>query len=172
MGLLLMRCADCASWITATKVVYDGDGSVIEIDRAPAGKGRCTCLGIDTAPGFACQSFSAGDVHEILTHKPGAPWEHSHAGPCPDCRGAGSAHDTACRRCAGTGKVRHYDDGYIGEEQTRLHPMELAAVRPRAPACTGCGAALDRAWANCPHCGARTEKPEQTRVIADDLRTA
>jgi hypothetical protein len=29
-------------------------------------------------------------------------------------------------RCVGTGGVRYYDDGYVGEEATRRHPKEPA----------------------------------------------
>ena len=36
-----------------------------------------------------------------------------------------------CGRCQGIGQVRFYDDGYVGEESTRRHPME-----PPPPAAT------------------------------------
>lgn len=121
------RCFNCAHWIMSHKIVY-GDGSEIVVPLAAVGKGNCRQLGIDTNPDFGCQAHSPGDVHAIITHKEGAPWENYEYRPCPDCGGRGSTPGAGlCYRCYGTARVRFYDDGYVGEEQTRLHPKEREA---------------------------------------------
>lgn len=121
------ECAGCANWITKRETVYE-DGSRIVTYAAPdETAARCELLKIDTASNFGCNSFAPGE-HTVVTEKTGAPWQHWKMGPCPNCQGAGSSGG-ACHRCAGTGNVRFYDDGYIGEEQTRKHPKE-AEVAP------------------------------------------
>ena len=112
-----MNCKTCKNWVTERSTAY-GDGSVIVNFRAPDGKGACVPLGLETAADFGCNKYESGGPTVEMSFKGGAPWSHSVAGPCPDCGGTG------CRRCAFTGKVRHYDDGHVGEEQTRLHPRE------------------------------------------------
>jgi len=50
--------------------------------------------------------------------------------PCPECTGIDMKQIYASpvgnrgHRCAGTGLVRLYDDGYVGDEQTRMHPKQ------------------------------------------------
>lgn len=161
-----MRCDSCVRWKTAEKTIY-GDGSIVVNQQAPEGKGHCLQLDIDTAPEFGCTSFAEGDAHEIVHRKEGAPWQHSHAGPCPDCTGNGNAGDGACHRCAGTGKVRHYDDGYVGEERTRLHPREREhAAKPK---CAKCGREVDVDWKVCPTCGNKLDAETTTEVVEDPL---
>ena len=117
-----MRCDECEHWTLSRQTHYE-DGSAIATFTAPSGKGHCDLLNLDTAPEFGCTSFRASNIHVVITHKAGAPWQHFKMGPCPDCSGAGSS-GSACHRCAGTGIVRYYDDGFVGEEQHRLHPKE------------------------------------------------
>jgi hypothetical protein len=123
-----MRCSECKHWLLEERTIY-GDGTVMVIKLIPSDgivRGKCRALNMDTVADFGCNRFVAGTLadQEIVTHKEGAPWQNSHAGPCPDCNGKGNSGDGACHRCAGTSKVRYYDDGYIGEEQTREHPKE------------------------------------------------
>jgi hypothetical protein len=165
MGLLL-RCDGCQKW-TVKRVTRYGDGSEVVNWKAPDGKGRCGVLDIDTAGDFGCTSFEAAAAsdapHVVGNWKNGAPWQHHASGPCPDCRGRGS--DTGvCRRCAGTGKVRYYDDGFIGEEQTRLHPKEKETAEPLK--CWKCATlVVDLKWIHCPVCGARLETPMETENV-------
>lgn len=120
-----MRCADCENWLLEHRTVY-GDRSLIIKALAAEGKGHCLILKQDTTPEFGCTHFRPGDTHHTEVRKDGAPWQNFDMVACPDCRGAGcTVQGPACHRCAGTGKVRSYDDGYVGEEQTRLHPEEL-----------------------------------------------
>jgi hypothetical protein len=161
-----MHCSDCSHWVIARTTLYQ-DGSSVDTFRAADGSGRCGELHIDTAPSFGCMAFAAGDGHVVYSHKLGAPWQHSHAGPCPDCNAAGHQGSTACHRCAGTGKVRHYDDGYIGEEQSRLHPKEKANREP--PQCPHCAKRIDLEWIACPHCGKRLDRPMPTEIISFEI---
>jgi len=116
-----MKCEDCGHWTLARVTRFD-DGSEVVRFKAPEGSGLCTELNMNTAPDFGCTKFVPGD-HVEIEIKSGEPWQNWRDGPCPGCQGVGS-HGTACHRCAGTGNVRYYDDGFIGEEQTRLHPKE------------------------------------------------
>lgn len=118
-----MNCIECARWLRESRTIY-GDGTVIVGGRPQ----WCRALDRHTDPDFGCVKYAPaapGDQIEE-TRKDGAPWQNWSMGPCPDCRGAGNAGDAACHRCTGTGNVRHYDDGYIGEERTRRHPNETA----------------------------------------------
>lgn len=141
----MTQCTNCKFWTTRNVTQYT-DGSVVVNFESPDGRGVCSVLGQLTDHDFGCNKFVTGTEHEFVSEvKEGAPWQHSHAGPCPDCSGAGSSEGVGagCRRCVGTGKVRHYDDGHVGEERTRKHPMELDqpveenpsyhVVQPRKP---------------------------------------
>lgn len=125
MGLLLMKCLDCAQWIIYRKTRY-GDGSEVITFQAPDGKGHCSHLNIVTEPNFGCTYFlqQLNNDHVVWSKKDGAPWAHWVMGDCPDCQAKGSNNDSACHRCAGTSKVRYYDDGFVGDERTRKHSQE------------------------------------------------
>lgn len=126
-----MGCDNCANWTVRRRRLYENGDEIITYD-APAGKGHCDALGIDTAPTFHCGAFAPGWEHLRTERITGKPWEHWKHGPCPDCGGRGSTPEMGmCQRCYGTSRVRFYDDGYIGEEQTRIHPKER-----EAPQCT------------------------------------
>lgn len=125
------RCDTCGNWLLERKAIY-GDGTEIVTHRAPDGKGRCRVLDTYTDPGFGCVSHELGG-HVDVINKEGAPWQNWVVDACPDCKGQGTithgVNDghldySVCGRCVGTGKVRHYDDGYIGEERHRRHPKE------------------------------------------------
>ena len=163
-----MNCLGCAHWILARTTAY-ADGSMIDTFRAPEGKGRCESLNIDTAPDFGCTGYAedGGHPHVITTHKVGAPWQHWKMGPCPDCSGKGNAGDGACHRCAGTHQVRYYEDGFIGEERTRLHPKERE-VAPK-PTCGGCKREIDIGWVACPFCGHKLEPVAAVEKVEDPL---
>lgn len=120
------RCVFCRHWIVKRRRLY-ADGSEVVLFEAPRGRGRCQMLAQETDPNFGCRSFEAAPEggHVATELIEGAPWQHWKMGACPDCGGRGSGvAGGACRRCAGIGQVRHYDDGHIGEERTRRHPKE------------------------------------------------
>jgi len=120
----MSNCKDCSNWVLERRRRYS-DGTEITLFEAPSGKGFCDILRMETEPDFGCNKFKSafpwGGVS--IENVEGAPWEHFKMGPCPDCNGTGGG-ESACHRCAGIAKVRFYDDGYIGEEQTRRHPKE------------------------------------------------
>lgn len=128
-----MKCSDCGNWITERISVYS-DGSKIVNYTADEGKGCCSILNTVTTPDFGCLSFVEGD-HRVITHKTGALWDYWVNGVCPECDGRGSHIDRNghCGRCVGTGHVRYYEDGYIGEEKTRLHPKEKELYKEPEP---------------------------------------
>lgn len=167
-----MRCDGCENWTTARVTRY-GDGSEVVNWKAPNGKGRCSILDLDTPEAFGCTSYVAlvnASVsvptttipHVVSSWKNGAPWQHWTMGPCPNCRGLGS-DSGVCRNCAGTGKVRYYDDGFIGEEQTRLHPKEKENAEPLR--CRNCKETVDVKWKACPMCGTRLEPVAETEYV-------
>ena len=124
------NCKDCGNWLLERKTTYD-DGSEVINYKSPEGKGNCQILKADTPPDFGCNSFEIGDHYEI-THKSGTPWQNWYYGVCPTCNGRGNpGNSRPCEQCVGTGHVRYYDDGFIGEERTRLHPKE--SEPPPAP---------------------------------------
>lgn len=119
-----MNCGGCKLWVTKRFRVYD-DGQEIAFFQASPGKGFCEYLANETSPDFGCLKFEAGQDHVEIIHISGLAWQHFKMGPCPDC-----AVDAAgCYRCAGTKLVRYYDDGYVGEERTRLHPIEAERLK-------------------------------------------
>lgn len=170
-----MSCANCSNWITARKTLY-GNGEEVVNWSAPTGKGACKMLGIDTPAEFSCQGFTVGDEHvEILDRKPGAPWQNWTMIPCPGCSGRGSppgganpgetVYVRACTRCAGTGHVRRYDDGFEGDEQTRMHPKEKrGSIFCPNPKCARVIESAD--WKTCPHCGQKLDAMAATEEIA------
>ena len=119
-----MRCDSCVFWTLRRVNLYD-DGSEIETYHAPDGVGHCRQLDLDTQHDFGCNKWEAGE-HLVYTNKTGAPWQNWKFGPCPDCKGVGChmvEMRPACMHCAGLGKVRYYDDGYIADK-TWDHPKE------------------------------------------------
>lgn len=124
----MSTCQSCLRWVTQRRRAYS-DGTEITVFTAPVGKGMCELLSCETAPDFGCNGFVAdpGSDHIAVETIAGAPWSRFCMGKCPECNGRGSGIEGgACGRCVGTGHVRYYDDGYIGEERTRRHPSEPA----------------------------------------------
>ncbi len=160
----MSACANCKHWVVERRDHYEDGTFIVRAKMEPEGTGACQVLSVETAATFGCNAFIEGDEHVVTTEKTGAPWQHFKMGPCPDCRAAGN-NGAACRRCAGTGNVRYYDDGHVGEEQTRLHPKEKA----QPLACSKCGGAVQALWVACPVCGNRLMAPAETEVIDDHL---
>lgn len=158
-----MKCEECEHWIVRRVTTYD-DGSEVERWKSPDGSGHCESLGIETAYDFGCNRFmEASGNHVESEHKPGAPWHHFKMIPCPDCGGKGDG--TRGHRCAGTGLVRLYDDGYIGDEQTRKHPKEN--VEP--PKCPSCKKRVELDWGHCPACGFKLWQVAETEIVTSEL---
>jgi|SRR6516162_2406076 hypothetical protein len=167
------NCCSCSRWKVARTRIY-GNGESFDDWRAELGKGRCTLLAVLTKESFGCNEYCEGAEPVIIEHRPEQqPWHHCWAGTCPDCEGKASwgvetspgfMTTTVCGRCCGTGKVRHYGDGYIGEEKTRRHPKQ----GPEHPPCPKCSNPIrDYRWGNCPQCGHKLEPPAATEVIED-----
>ena len=122
-----MRCDNCTHWVINEKAVY-GDGSEIFKECRDQDRGYCEKLKQHTAPDFGCVHYVAHPNfdHVKVVQKSGAPWQNWHFGPCPDCKGVG-CHMVelrpACMHCAGLGRVRYYDDGYIADKSWD-HPKE------------------------------------------------
>ena len=146
------------------KTVY-GDGSEIVNWQLSVGRGRCHVLGLETAPDFGCNKFEVGNAQVEIAIKPGAPWQYSRADTCPDCKGNPADHGGLRCRCAGTGLVRHYDDGYIGEEHTRLHPKEKESIEPLK--CGNCSSHIEPNWKACPYCGNRLEGVSEIVMVGE-----
>lgn len=176
----MSECNSCARWVTSRKTIY-ADGSEVLNFQAAANKGLCEALGIETAEGFGCNKFMAGvdGCHVEVSQKTGSPWHHWGMIPCPDCRGKGTPNagasdpqghemsSRACDRCAGTGNVRKYDDGFIGDERTRLHPKEReVAAKPKCPTCQR---EVNADWKACPVCATRLDAPAETEVVESSL---
>lgn len=164
-----MRCDRCEHWTTRRETRYE-NGEVVANWEAPDGQGECDKLGHNTDADFGCVKFLETEkTHVVVAFKGGEPWQHWTVVPCPDCSGAGSTY-RACHRCAGTGRVRRYDDGYVGEEQTRLHPKEKELLARAKPKCSACAKDVDRAWVACPYCGTRlAEPPAKTEIVTGAL---
>lgn len=163
---MTQSCSTCALWKLGRRTIYD-DGSVAESEKPPEGKGRCTVIDADTPAAFGCNSHVPAEGgpndHFVIETKDGAPWQHWRMISCPDCAGNGSFNDRPDDRCVGTGKVRLYDDGYIGDERTRTHPREREVAKPT---CGSCGAGMERAWKACPVCGRAVETPATVEVVS------
>lgn len=165
-----MECANCRKWLTQRVTDYEDGTRIVNLQTAP-GQGLCEVLKHETSADFGCNRYAEGHEHvEIMGTKAGSPWHHSEWGTCPDCSGLGYG----CRRCAGTGRVLYYDDGYIGEEQTRRHPNEAKIGPPPKPTCVGCGRDSDPSWVACPHCGVSTNqnKPTDPIRVTDSLNVS
>jgi len=183
-----LKCSNCAKWLVAKTTSYD-DGSIVDNYRAPEGMGHCSDFDKDMKADFFCGGFVEGTEadHVVTAHKVGEPWQHHHWGPCPDCKGEGGwtvlepgqpGRGSACGRCCQTGRVLYYDDGYIGEEKTRLHPKEkeaaekakahmLATGQTIKKKCAHCHREGEYEWNACPWCGiSYYEPPAKTEVVS------
>lgn len=133
----MSTCDKCATWLIKRERVYVGDGTRIQSMTATGDHGLCIPLNMPTSPTFGCNKFTPcadGWDHVEREEINGAQWQYFKMINCPDCDGRGSGKGEAagiCYRCQGLGKVRQYDDGYIGEERTRRHPKE--PVTPPTP---------------------------------------
>jgi hypothetical protein len=159
-----MRCDACSKWLIQRVTDYESGDRIINY-ASPEGKGRCDVLAVETPSEFGCVQYEPGADHvEVMGSKPGAPWHHSKWGQCPDCHGKGlvppNDPQIACGRCARTGRVLYYDDGYIGEEQTRRHPKEAVLGPPPPPKCESCNADISLQWRACPYCGHPVKHPD------------
>jgi hypothetical protein len=159
----MSKCEGCEHWVVRRETRYGG-GDVITNWQAPDGKGACNSLGIETEAAFGCNRFleDLGWSHVESSLKDGYPWQHFVMIDCPDCNGKGDGGRG--HRCAGTGKVRLYDDGHLGDEQTRLHPNE----KPLPTSCFSCGQPVDKNWAHCPACGRKLWKQAETEVVSNE----
>ncbi len=128
-----MLCKDCKYWLRGRWHQYvSGPAQFHPV--AAEGTGECRAGGFvcgQLVPAeFGCINFERfadiSEQEERLVYDL-EPWQVWELIPCPECNGVGShqnASKPACSRCAGTGQVRKYADGYIGEEQTKEHPIE------------------------------------------------
>jgi len=188
-----IACGSCKFWVLRKETKYE-DGGIVVNWTAPEGKGRCSHLGIDTLMDFGCLKYQKGGPHIETAVKPGEPWHHKVLGPCPDCRysyceypnctykfcpgvdkclGRGMKEDGGSdNRCVGTGLVFYYDDGYIGENRTKMHPKEaeMGVKRPDVdPTCPGCNTIIDMNWKICPECGHRLKDAKVKMSMVGDV---
>ena len=165
-----MTCSTCSKWFVLRETKY-ANGETIVNWSAPEGTGQCRVLNVDTPHHFECNQYTLGSPIIETTFKTGSPWHHAVHGPCPDCKGRGlTADDKRDDRCCGTGIVLHYDDGYIGENRTKMHPKEKEFGKRHAeptPTCLNCHKSIELTWLACPYCGTRlkAEKPEIAEVL-------
>jgi hypothetical protein len=125
-SLSFSRCENCTHWLIKRQTNYSS-GEVIVNFEALAGHGHCTFFDRPEPADFGCVRFEVAASpldHVEVAHKEGEPWRNFRMIPCPDCHPNGGAGGRG-HRCAGTGLVRLYDDGYVGDEQTRKHPKEI-----------------------------------------------
>lgn len=123
-----MPCKTCSHWILKRSRRY-ADGTEKVHFWVTGGNGLCTRLQRETGPAFFCADFTDDGTfdHIEIENVAGESWQNWKMGKCPDCcgRGCGEGDNaSACYRCAGTGNVRFYDDGFVGDERTRRHPKE------------------------------------------------
>lgn len=125
-----MPCNTCSHWVLKRRRLY-ADGTEKVYFWVSGGNGLCTRLQRETGPQFFCADFTddATFDHVETENVSSEPWQNWKMGKCPDCDGRGSGLGeiaSSCWRCAGTGNVRFYDDGHVGDERTRRHPKEPA----------------------------------------------
>jgi len=167
-----LNCASCGHWLVRVEIKY-GNGDTIIKWSDPQGRGKCTGPLADTitAPDFGCIKYEAGEPIVQSSFKEGNPWNYWTPGPCPDCGGRGMAGDGVDDRCCGTGQVRYYDDGFIGDNRSKMHPKEKPfGKRPDdpTPVCFNCYKSIDQHWNVCPYCGTNL-KERQKPALADVL---
>jgi len=159
------NCYQCQHWTVRRETAYRGTNEVIVNWTAPKNKGACALLGIETDRAFGCNRH-VEDFGEHVEHtvKEGEPHQHWIMIDCPDCGGAGDG--SRGHRCGGTGKVRLYDDGFVGDEVSRTHPKE----KPAPSNCMHCSASVNREWAHCPSCGGRLWiEPAKTEIVSNEM---
>lgn len=128
----MTTCSTCKFWKVGIRNVFASEEK-FEL-TATAGHGVCQTgpmTGHATPELFGCNNYQQGtdeDHIEVVIHNLEA-WQIWTMIPCPDCQAVGNhggTHDSvsSCNRCAGTGNVRKYADGYVGDERTREHPKE------------------------------------------------
>lgn len=161
-----MTCAECGNWILARKTVYEDGSEIVTFSSPEPTIGHCDFLNIDTQSVFGCNAFVSGD-HIAITAKSGSPWQHFVMIPCPACSGGSGCHGRC--KCAGTGLVRLYDDGYIGDEAIRKHPKEIELGTGEPLKCNSCGNVVQAEWVHCPKCGHRLMPVAETEVIDNPL---
>ncbi len=126
------HCETCKNWIKRRQRTYSDGTNIMFFWVAPP-NGLCEKLSQETEPSFFCSKYEAAPDwdHVSIENIEGAPWQNFKMGTCPDCKGRGSGEfGGACGRCVGTGQVRYYDDGFVGEEKTRRHPKEPTTDTP------------------------------------------
>lgn len=127
----MSHCNGCKTWTVKRRRVFDDDTEIVLFDVG-SGKGFCELLACETNPEFGCNQYQSapGYDHVVTELVQGAAWQAWKMGQCPDCSGRGCGLEGgACWRCAGTGKVRYYADGVVGDERTRKHPIEVERDR-------------------------------------------
>ena len=164
-----MTCSTCSKWFVRKETHY-GNGEVI-INWQDPPRGRCRALDFITTATFECNQYEVGVPIVEVIHKDGEPWHHWVIGPCPKCNGNGVTDNASPRvddQCCGTGKVRYYDDGFIGENRTYRHPKETVKRDDApTPTCFNCHKSIGLDWLACPYCGTRFKetKPEPEQVL-------
>jgi len=166
-----LTCSTCSKWFVRKETHYE-NGEVIVNWTAPEGCGKCTVLDVQTHPAFECNQYQFGTPIIEVVEKDGEPWHHWVFGPCPVCKGHGAeVLDGRFKddQCCGTGRVRYYDDGYIGENRTYLHPKEkVKRDDAPTPVCFNCHKSIGLDWMACPFCGTRLKevaKPDPEQVL-------
>ena len=168
-----MTCSTCSKWFVRKETHY-GNGEIIVNWTPPEGCGTCQILNNPTPPTFECNQYSAGTPIVETAFKEGEPWHHWVFGVCPTCKGEGAAagvgrYGMVDDQCCGTGRVRYYDDGYIGENKTCRHPNEKEKRHDAPdPTCFNCHKPIGNDWMACPYCGTRLKdvvKPEPEQVL-------
>lgn len=192
------NCRVCKSWLLRRENHYE-NGEVIVKWKGPDGKGKCGVLDVLTAPNFGCIAFEKGGPLIKIRNKTGEPWHHKHYGPCPDCKrpecgypdcswvhcpGMDKCQGSPARasggyddRCVGTGLVYYYDDGFIGENRTKMHPKEkmIGKKRPddgvmdHPPECRKCNKSVSEEWNVCPYCGYKLKEGSDIINIDDNV---
>ena len=124
-------CSACAYWLRGTWRSYGFTPPEFSPAAEDPSAGLCRdaenpLSGHTTPAGFGCLRFTEKQSDEdqlIRETYDREPWEVWHMIRCPDCRPPGVTGEAACHRCAGTGQVPQYADGYVGEQQTWEHPI-------------------------------------------------
>jgi hypothetical protein len=172
-------CEICRNWLVERFTEYSDGSRITNWKPAKEGCGLCDVLKIETPADFGCKSFGEGHVHTERAWKNGAPYMHWTVGPCPGCTGNGSVAQFttqggypqitggSCDRCKGTGKVRHYDDGFVGNESDRMHPKEKEIAEPLT--CRRCSKSVEVTWMVCPFCGNRLEGEAAVEIVEGAL---